>query len=134
MKMKYKMNTMNSPYIIGLTSFLLPAIIIVIGYKINPTAIPVAILYVSGIINTVRNAGTATSNLPQLIFDKLDAIKIPTIISAGAVTSDVNVTISGEKNIAAKNNTPVTTDANPLLTPPATPPVDSTYDAVVEVT
>lgn len=92
----------------------------------NPTAIPVAILYDSGMTNIVTNAGNATSNSFHLILAKFDAISAPTMISAGAVTSDVNITMSGEMNIASKNNTPVTTAANPVRAPAATPAVDST--------
>lgn len=99
----------------------------------NPIAIPVAILLVKGIMRTVKKAGTAISNLSHSISFKLATIKTPTIISAGAVTSDVTTLSNGEKNRASKNNPAVTTDANPVRPPAPTPVVDSTNDVVVDV-
>src|SRR5690625_3191777 len=99
----------------------------------NPTAIPVAILYAKGMNKTTRKAGTATSSLFHSIFLKFEAIKIPTTINAGAVTSDVMIPRSGEKNSASKNNPAVTTDVNPVRPPALTPEVDSTKEVVVDV-
>ena len=87
----------------------------------NPIAIPVAILSLSGIVMIVRNAGTAISKRFHSILPRLDTIRIPTMISAGAVTSDVITSNNGEKKSAKRNNTPVTTDAKPVLAPAATP-------------
>ena len=48
-------------------------------------------------------------------------MKNPTIIKAGAV-AHIGIEINnGEKNIAIKNNIPVTTEASPVLAPSATP-------------
>lgn len=65
-------------------------------------AIPVAMLYVNGIMIMVRKAGTATSNLSQAILPSGATISAPTMISAGAVTFDVTTDRSGEKNVASK--------------------------------
>src|SRR5699024_1126902 len=99
----------------------------------NPTAIPVAILYDSGIMNTVKKAGTAISNWLNGILVKFEAISAPTMMSAGAVTSDVEGPIIGEKNTAERNSSAVTILANPVRAPAAPPAVDSTEDVVVDV-
>lgn len=99
----------------------------------NPHAIPVAIEYDSGIIIIVINDGTATSNLRHSISAKLAAIKTPTTINAGVVTALVTTSINGLKKIANKKQRPVTTLANPVRAPTATPEVDSIYEVVVVV-
>jgi len=91
----------------------------------NPIAIPVAILYVSGMEIIVKNAGTAISNFFQSISPKDETIKIPTIIKAGAVTAAVTTLSNGEKNSASKKNPAVTTAVNPERPPAATPADDS---------
>ena len=60
-------------------------------------------------------------------------IKKPTIINAGAVANEGIVINNGEKIIATKNNTPVTTAVRPVLPPSATPADDSTNVVVVDV-
>ena len=65
------------------------------------------------------------------IFFILSIIKNPTIIRAGAVAHEGIAMNIGEKNNAAKNNNPVTTDANPVLAPAATPAELSTYVVTV---
>src|SRR5690625_873316 len=60
-------------------------------------------------------------------------INTPTIINAGAVTSDVTTLSSGEKNNASKKNPAATTAVNPVRPPTPTPAVDSTYEVVVDV-
>src|SRR5690625_2401714 len=67
-----------------------------------------------------------------MFLSELD-ISTPTIINAGAVTSDVTTLNSGEKNNAKMKNPAVTTDAKPVLPPTPTPAEDSTYAVVVEV-
>lgn len=89
-------------------------------------AIPVAILYVSGIATMVKNAGTAISNRFQSIFPKEETIKTPTMTNAGVVTGEVITDNNGKKKIDKTNNAPVTNEANPVLAPAATPAVDST--------
>src|SRR5699024_10158646 len=81
----------------------------------------------------VKKAGTAISNRSHSIsFNDFD-IKTPTIINAGAVTSGVITASKGEKNNANKKNPAVTTEANPVRPPTATPDVDSTKEVVVDV-
>lgn len=99
----------------------------------KPTAIPVAIEPVKGIMIIVRKAGTANSKRFQSICPNEDTIKTPTIISAGAVTALVTTDNTGEKNNASKNKIPVTIEAKPVRAPAATPEDDSTYDVTVEV-
>src|SRR5699024_1991129 len=67
------------------------------------------------------------------IFFKDDDIMTPTMINAGAVTSAVTTLNKGEKNKARRKNPAVTTEANPVRPPAATPDVDSTYEVVVDV-
>src|SRR5690625_3792153 len=67
-----------------------------------------------------------------MFFNAVD-IKIPTIMSAGAVTSTVIIDSNGEKKSASKKKPAVTIDANPVRPPTATPEVDSTKDVVVDV-
>src|SRR5699024_6676331 len=78
-------------------------------------------------------AGTAISKRSHSISLSALDIKTPTIINAGAVTSDVITANSGEKNKANKKNPAVTTEAKPVLPPTATPEEDSTKDVVVDV-
>src|SRR5699024_4664382 len=107
--------------------------LIVIGQKTIPIAIPVAILYVSGIAIIVKKEGTAISNLSHSISFKAVDISTPTIISAGAVTSSVTTCNKGEKNSASKKNSAVTTDVTPVRPQTPTPEVDSTKEVVVDV-
>ena len=99
----------------------------------KPTAIPEAILYPIGIMNIVKNAGTAISNSSHLIKRSEEAIMTPTITNAGVVTAVVTTLNNGEKNRASKNIIPTTTAVKPDFAPAATPAVDSTYAVVVEV-
>src|SRR5699024_6787872 len=99
----------------------------------KPIAIPVAILYVNGMAAIVKNAGTAISNLSHSISFKEEDIKTPTIINAGAVTSDVITLNNGEKNNANTKQPAVTTAVNPERPPAPTPADDSINDVVVDV-
>src|SRR5690625_4619406 len=81
----------------------------------------------------VKNAGTAISNLSHSIFFSEADIKTPTIINAGAVTSEVTTLSNGEKNRANKKKPAATTAVNPDRPPTPTPAVDSTYEVVVDV-
>ena len=60
-------------------------------------------------------------------------IKNPTKIKAGAVANPGTAVKIGAKKIAAKNKSPVTTEANPVLAPSPTPAELSTKVVVVEV-
>ena len=63
----------------------------------NPIAIPVAILYVSGIQTIVKKAGTAISKRVHSILPNDETIRAPTIIRAGAVTAGVITSNKGKK-------------------------------------
>ena len=89
----------------------------------NPTAIPVAMLYESGIVINVKNAGIATSSFFQSISPIEDTINTPTIINAGAVTGAVTTLNNGEKNSDSKNKIPVTTAEKPASAVTLSPPV-----------
>ena len=52
-------------------------------------------------------------------------MKNPTMIRAGAVAWAGMMLASGEKNMAARNRSPVTTGASPVRAPSATPAADS---------
>lgn len=91
----------------------------------NPAAIPVAMLYVSGIAIIVKKDGTAISKRFHSIFPKEDTMSTPTIINAGAVTGDVTTDNTGKKNNDNKKNPAVTSAAKPDLAPEATPADDS---------
>src|SRR5699024_8157471 len=62
MRTKYGMNMMNCAHIVGWSSSLLPAMIMVSGYRARPMASPAAMLDVGGLMVMVRNGGPATSN------------------------------------------------------------------------
>jgi hypothetical protein len=91
----------------------------------KPIAIPVAILYDNGMAIIVKKAGTAISNFAQSIFPKDETISTPTMIKAGAVTAVVTTDNNGKKKIDKINSPAVTSEANPVLAPAATPAVDS---------
>src|SRR5690625_4578178 len=84
-------------------------------------------------VATTKNAGTAISNRSHSISFRAEAIRTPTIISAGAVTSDVTTLNNGEKNNASRKNPAVTTEAKPDRAPAPTPDDDSTKAVVVDV-
>jgi len=111
----------------GCTSFHFPETAFMIGYKIKPTAIPVAMLEVRGIMRIMANAGNASSNWFHIIFARPSIMKQPTIINIGAVMAGSMeiAEINGEKTIEIKNNPATTTAVNPVLPPAATPDDDS---------
>lgn len=82
-------------------------------------------LYVKGMAIIVRKAGTATSNFVHSIFPNEATINAPTMINAGAVTAAVTTDNNGKKNSDRINNAAVTSEANPVLAPAATPADDS---------
>ena len=71
----------------------------------KPSAIPVAMLEVSGIVRITKNAGNASSNESQSISLTAPIIRLPTMIKAGAVIAETpdNVLTSGPKNAATMN-------------------------------
>src|SRR5699024_10569054 len=99
----------------------------------NPIAIPVAMLYVSGMATIVKKAGTAISNRSHAIFFNDEDIKIPTMTKAGVVTSEVTKLNIGEKNNARMKNPAATTAVNPERSPAPTPAVYTIYDVLVYV-
>lgn len=97
------------------------------GYVINPIAIPVAMLEVSGIVNKMAKAGKASSNVFQSIRANPPIMKQPTIMRTGAVIAgnDEMAETTGEKKIANKNKPATTSDVKPVRPPAATPEEDS---------
>ena len=83
-------------------------------------------LDVNGMAMIVKNAGKAISNFSQLI-KRIDcAIKDPTMIKAGAVTSGVTTLNNGEKNKLRPNIPAITNEVKPVRPPTAIPAEDST--------
>ena len=78
-------------------------------------------LNVSGIVIMVRNAGMAISGSCHSISLTTAIIRLPTMISAGAVAAAGIAPTSGATNSAARNSTPVTIAVTPLRPPAATP-------------
>ena len=74
----------------------------------------------------VKNAGTATSNFVQSIFPSDYTINTPKIIIAGAVTAYFTTWNKGNKKRYKIKHAAVTSEANPVLAPAATPADDST--------
>ena len=93
----------------------------------KPSAIPVAMLDVSGMARITRNAGKASSNSFHLIFAMLPIIILPTMIRAGAVIAEIPETAltRGPKNADAKNKAATVREVSPVRPPAATPEVDS---------
>lgn len=100
--------------------------IIMIGYKMNPNAIPSEIEYVNGIPMTIKNEGAAIAKSSQSMLRKFSAINTPTTTKAGAVTCDVTTVKSGENIKAKMNKIPVVIDVKPERPPTAIPDEDST--------
>ena len=74
------------------------------GYEINPSAIPVAILDVRGMLKITKNAGNASSNASQSMWRTEPIIRLPTIINDGAVIADTPETAltNGPKNVLVR--------------------------------
>lgn len=94
----------------------------------NPIAIPVDMLEVSGIVNMIANAGKASSNVFQSTFARPSIIKQPTIINTGAVMAETEemAAINGEKKMERANKMATTVAVKPVRPPAATPVLDST--------
>ena len=75
---------------------------------------------------SVRNAGIATSGDFQSRSATCATMRKPTTTRTGAAASDGTIATSGDRKVASRNATPVTTDARPVRAPSATPDVDST--------
>lgn len=118
---------------IGWISLVFFMAIILIGYRTKPSAIPVAILYVKGIIMIVIKLGMTMAKLLQLILLISVAINAPTMIRAGAVTSGVTIDSTGEKNKEIIKHAEMTMEVKPVRPPAAIPEDDSTIEAVVDV-
>ena len=114
------------------TSFHFPLTTFKIGYVIKPSAIPVAILDVKGIVKIIKKAGKASSNESQSISLTTPIIKLPTIISAGAVMAETpdNALTKGPKKAASINKIATVNVVSPERPPTATPDDDSTYAEV----
>ncbi len=127
-KIIFNRNTTAKIYTTTDTGFLSLASLVVrldirfnIAYDNIPIINPSPILYVIGINAIVRKAGTPSVKSEKSIFLTDSIIKNPTIIKAGAVAQPGIAINNGDKNIASKNNIPVTTAASPVLAPDATP-------------
>ena len=81
----------------------------------------------------VTKAGIDVSKFFHSISPKEDAIKIPTVISAGAVTADVTTDNNPEQNNITKKHNAVNTEVNPVRPPASTPVNDSTNEVVEDV-
>src|SRR3954471_6148870 len=81
----------------------------------------------------VKKDGITISSLLQSILLISIAINAPTIINAGAVTSNVITARIGEKNKAIVKQAAIMTDVKPVLPPTAIPAEDSTLVAGVDV-
>ena len=91
-------------------------------YAVKPNASPLAMLNVSGIVIIVRNAGTATSGSSHCdLAHQLAIIRLPTMISAGAVAAAGIAPTTGATNSATTNSSPVTIAVTPVRPPAATP-------------
>ena len=100
---------------------------------IIPNIIPSAILYASGIIVNVKNAGIAFVKSLKSIFVSELAIITPTNISTGAVAC-VGIAVNiGAKNNESKNINPVVIAVNPVLPPSPIPDALSTNAVTVDV-
>ena len=72
-------------------------------------------------------------DIETILLSKEDAIKIPTVISAGAVTADVTTDNNPEQNNITKKHNAVNTEVNPVRPPASTPVNDSTNEVVEDV-
>ncbi|MNI79212.1 hypothetical protein D3C73_1356530 [compost metagenome] len=87
---------------------------------------PLAILYVKGMIASVRNDGIAMTISLKSIWRIDCAISTPTIISAAAVAEPGIRAATGARNRASRKHTPVVTAVRPVRPPSATPAALST--------
>src|ERR1700736_4517569 len=94
-------------------------------YEMIPQANPFAMLKVSGIMMSVRNAGNATQMSSHAISGIADSINPPTTTRAGAVAADGTAPINGATNKVTMNISPVTMAVMPVAPPTATPAADS---------
>lgn len=69
----------------GCTDFPFPLNTFIRGNVMNPIAIPVDILEVSGIVKMIANAGNASSKIFQFTLASPSIMKHPTMIKTGAV-------------------------------------------------
>src|SRR5699024_12524410 len=90
--------------------------------------IQVYILDVKGIVRIIAKAGNASSKVLQSMRDSPSIMKLPTIISTGAVIAGTFAIalIIGVKKMESANKPATTIEVNPVLPPAATPEVDST--------
>src|SRR5690606_25175467 len=122
---KYTTNATATIQRIGCTVRPLPVAVAMTTQAMKPIPMPLAMEYVNGIATIVRNAGSATAKLVRSIALICEIISAPTITSAGAAASTGTTSYSGVKNIASRNNPPVTTFARPVRAPSAMPEADS---------
>src|SRR5699024_9756620 len=99
-------------------------------YKINPIAIPSAILYVKGIKTIIKSAGklSVKSSIGMLTISL--SMSNPIKMRMGETALAGTILITGINKIDNKNINPVTTLVNPVL-PPAVMPAAASTDATV---
>lgn len=98
----------------------------------KPSAIPVAMLDVKGMLKITRKAGKASSSSFHSILATDSIIKLPTMIKAGDVIAAIPETAPtrGLKKAATMNRMPTVSVVNPVRPPAATPEDDSTKAVV----
>lgn len=120
-------------YIIQLTSFARPAMILSRGYAIRPAEIPLAMLYVNGIKTITRNAGNPSVQSSKSILRIAPNMRAPTMIRTGDVAAFGTKDTNGAKNKQIRNNMPVVTAVKPVRPPAPTPAALSTKAVIVDV-
>src|SRR5690606_4761107 len=123
---KYTTNPAATTHRSGWTSRARPHAVRSRTHVTNPIPMPFAIEYVSGIVTTVRNTGSATVKSPRSISLISRIIIAPTTTRTALATSIGTTAVSGVRNIATRNRPPVTTDARPVRAPSPTPAAEST--------
>jgi len=77
-------------------------------------------LYVNGIITITKNAGNASEKSLKLIPFTFSSISPPIIIKIGAIAVFGISEMTGRKNRATKNSSPLTKDVKPVRPPAVT--------------
>ena len=108
-------------YISGVIFLYFPHTRLITTYEITPTAIPSAMLYISGIQIRHRYAGILSVKSLKSISTTALIMRKPTNISAGAVANPGIVVNTGANTIATRKRRPVTTEESPVLPHSATP-------------
>ena len=89
--------------------------------SINPKAIPLAILYVNGIMIINTTLGMDEVRSSKSILRMPSIINTPIMIRIGEVADTGTIPAMGAKNIAKINSAAVVTAVNPVFPPSITP-------------